>query len=116
MAHVVALLSDFLNSTTETKVDVQVFKRICPAISEFYDEETAAGGTSFSLRHWKFATKATIKFLEQGELFEMANDFYRILLAVYHSEGAYRELGNSHTQLEGFFTKVRVDASCRLPV
>lgn len=114
MAHVVALVSDFLNHTTETRVDMAVFKRICPTISEFYDDELAAGGSSFSLRHWKFAIKATIKFFEQGELYEMANDLYRILLRVYHTEGSYRDLGNAHGQLETFFSRLADNDSGRL--
>ena len=58
------------------------------------------------MRHFKFVAKAVIKFLDQAELYEMASDIFRVLLTLYHSEGSYRDLTNSHTQLESFYTKL----------
>lgn len=114
MLHCVALISDYLNSRTEIKVDSAVFKRICPSVAEFYDEEAPEGGPNFTLRHWKFAMKATLKFLEEAEYFEMANELYRLLLPVYHREGIYRELGNSHTHLETMFMRLAQNDTGRL--
>lgn len=115
MAHVLALVVDYLNTCTDSRIPVDVFKSINPALVEFYSEEASAGGSSsFSLRHMKFVAKAVIKFLGQAELYEMASDVHRLLLTVYHAEGSYRDLTNAHMQLEGFYMSIAQNDSGRL--
>ncbi len=121
MTHGLALISDFLNNSSNSSnsnspiVDIAVFKRITPGVSEFYSEEVASGGSAaFSVRHFKFAAKAIIKFFEQGEHFELASEVAQLLLPLYHREGAFRDLTNAHTQLESFYSKLGQNDSCRL--
>ena len=115
MTHVLALLADYLNSCTDIKIATDVFKSINPAIAEFYSEEASAGGSSsFCLRHTKFVAKAVIRFLGQGELYEMAAEVYRLLLGIYHSQGSFRDLTNAHTELEGFYNKLSKTDTDRL--
>lgn len=119
MAHVVALLADFVNSKTDaTKIDVNVLKKLSPSISEIYYDDTGAVVSSSLdqkfMAKLKVAAKMVIKYLESAELYEMANEVFKVLLNVYHAEGNYRDLSSAHMNLERFFIKISENDESRM--
>eukprot|EP01091_Cochliopodium_minus_P014114 TRINITY_DN4729_c0_g2_i1.p1 TRINITY_DN4729_c0_g2~~TRINITY_DN4729_c0_g2_i1.p1 ORF type:complete len:1936 (-),score=552.25 TRINITY_DN4729_c0_g2_i1:12-5237(-) len=108
MCHSSALVADFLINFKNTPIDKNIFQKLLPEISEFAEgqEEQLEQSSSFTVQSFLTHVRMAIKFLKTAQLYEFANDLYKIILPLYRARRSYRDISTCHKELEEFYSKI----------